>query len=319
MRKLLLERSVATPPVLTGRLLEKGDFFDMIHVRVVLAAMTATALAVPAAAQDYSLDPAYGTVDLEVGFLPDPHRVDLQSGGTIDAGEAIGGECIGFIADAPDFRLNYTAGDLPLFIRSQSEEDTTLVVNGPDGNWSCNDDGPAGLDPEVVFTSPASGQYDIWVGTFGEPANYAAQLQISEIPSAGAVLDIGADPTYETVDLAAGFLPDPYVVELDSGGPIDAATEIGGDCTGYIFGAPDVRLNYDSSGGPLSIAAFSETDTTLVVNDPGGNWVCADDTGESLDPAVWFDSAPSGQYDIWVGTYGEPEIAPARLEISELE
>ena len=38
-------------------------------------------------------------------------------------------------------RLNYRAGSYPLIISVASRSDTTLVVNGPDGSWYCDDDG----------------------------------------------------------------------------------------------------------------------------------------------------------------------------------
>ena len=45
------------------------------------------------------------------------------------------------MAEAPDYRLNYQAGgNWPLHIFAQSDSDTTLAVNGPDGTWYCDDD-----------------------------------------------------------------------------------------------------------------------------------------------------------------------------------
>ena len=66
------------------------------------------------------------------------------------------------IANAPDLRLNWSGGQFSIFVTSNT--DTTLVVNGADGQWYCNDDWD-GLDPRVTMSG--SGQYDIWVGTFG--------------------------------------------------------------------------------------------------------------------------------------------------------
>lgn len=147
------------------------------------AAVIAVATAGVAAAQNYGLQPAYGTVNLNAGFTPDPVNVNVLSGGRIDAQQAISGSCRGFIADAPDVRLNYRAGtSLPLIISVNSSADTTLVVNGPDGQWYCDDDGGnAGLNPSLRFGSPQSGQYDIWIGTYGNASNQQATLSISEL------------------------------------------------------------------------------------------------------------------------------------------
>ena len=60
----------------------------------------------------------------------------------------------------------------------------TLVINGPDGRWYCDDDGGnAGMNPAVRFGSPGSGQYDVWIGTYGNASNQQAQLYVSELDS----------------------------------------------------------------------------------------------------------------------------------------
>jgi len=135
---------------------------------------------------DFSLDPAYGSIDLTSGFQPDPHTVAIDAGGTIDASTIGQPGCVGRIARAPDFRLNWTAGSgsLPLIISVGAESDTTLVVNDAQGNWACDDDGGnAGLNPSITFQTPASGQYDIWVGTYSEGDLQPSTLNISEVTS----------------------------------------------------------------------------------------------------------------------------------------
>lgn len=132
---------------------------------------------------DYSAAPSYGTVRLSAGFEPDPRVISLQSGGGIPATN-VSSACSGYIAAAPDVRLDYQAGEYPLILSVASSSDTTLVVNGPDGSWYCDDDGGVnGLNPSLRFNSPRSGQYDIWVGTYGSGALQAARLHISEVES----------------------------------------------------------------------------------------------------------------------------------------
>jgi hypothetical protein len=128
---------------------------------------------------DYSLDPTYGSETLEQGFLPDPYTVDLVAGGSIDLDM---GECTyGNVAEAPDFDLYYeSSGGSDLYFYASSEEDTTLLVNTPDGNWLCNDDGHYGSHPLIVVPKAAGGLYDIWVGSYGGDTA-GATLYISEI------------------------------------------------------------------------------------------------------------------------------------------
>ena len=135
---------------------------------------------------DFSLEPAYGSVELTSGFEPDPHGVSIAAGGELDA-SVIGVQgCVGFVARAPDYRLNWTAGDgsLPLIISVGSDSDTVLVVNDAQGNWRCDDDnGNEGLNPSITFDHPASGQYDIWVGTYEQGELKDSTLNISELYS----------------------------------------------------------------------------------------------------------------------------------------
>lgn len=151
---------------------------------VLIAGVAAAALAVSAApsmAQDWQASPTYGSVQLTTGFTPDPYQVNLTAGGSIDVSRSLGGSCRGFVANAPDFDLYYQAGNtFPLAISVTSNSDTTLVINGPDGRWYCDDDSGGGLNPSVVFNNPGTGLYDIWVGTYG--TNLApATLAISEL------------------------------------------------------------------------------------------------------------------------------------------
>jgi len=143
------------------------------------AALGVAALAAPDLAQNFNLPPAFGTLNLNAGFMPDPQTVELVAGGNIPAGR-LGRDCAGSIADAPDVRLNYRAGQgLPLYISATSRADVTLVVNLPN-SWICNDDFD-GLNPGIVLQRPPSGQYDIWVGVFAG-GTAPARLGISEIP-----------------------------------------------------------------------------------------------------------------------------------------
>ena len=148
---------------------------------VVLAA--ALAVVPPAAAQNINGAPNYGTVTLRSGFTPDPHVTNLRSGGNVDASR-VSSDCSGYISGAPDVRLVYSSGSLPLIISADARAYTTLVVNGPDGSWYCDDDsGDRGMNPSIRFNNPSSGRYEIWVGTYGSSSTEPAQIHISEVAS----------------------------------------------------------------------------------------------------------------------------------------
>ena len=141
------------------------------------------ALAGSALAQDYTEPPSFGRVSLSSGFTPDPYVRNLTAGGPIRAQDRFS-ECRGYIANAPDFSINYTSGSFPLIFTVDSDTDTTLVINGPDARWYCDDDGAESpLNPMVRFSNPQSGRYDIWVGTYEEGSLQDATLIISELSS----------------------------------------------------------------------------------------------------------------------------------------
>lgn len=148
------------------------------------AMLAGAAIASPAAAQpSTSADPNYGTLTLSGGFSPDPRVVNVTSGGAIAASTARNG-CRGFVSRAPDVRLVFEPGSLPLIISANSSADTTLLINTPDGRWYCDDDGgQGGLNPAIRFNNPRGGRYEIWIGSYRSGVNSRAQLHISEVRS----------------------------------------------------------------------------------------------------------------------------------------
>jgi hypothetical protein len=145
-----------------------------------VAAVLTSATTSPVRSQDPNLKSTYGSVKLKSGFLPDPHKVKLTAGGPIET-DLGGGGFTQYVAKAPDFKLYYTAGKLPLTIRATSKGDVCLLINTPSGKWVSDDDGDGGLNARITFDEPESGRYDIWVGTFNEGESPQATLFITEL------------------------------------------------------------------------------------------------------------------------------------------
>lgn len=291
-----------------------------------MAAAAAVALmAAPAYAQSINsrAPGTFGQINLRAGFSPDPHVVTVNAGGPIDV-STVSDNCRGFIAERPSFTLNYRKGDFPLYVGVAAEDDTTLVVRGPNGQWMCDDDSGDNLNPVISWENPRSGRYQIWVGRFGSADLAPAQLYISEIGGPADAVpqdlpDYTLNPNYGVIDLVSGFQPDPHTVTVTAGGEYNAYQIPG--CVGSISRAPDYRVNFTAgeAGLPLIFSASSEADTTLVINDAEGNWVCDDDGGNTgLNPAVTFATPVSGQYDVWVGSYAEGDFPQAVLHVSEV-
>jgi hypothetical protein len=161
--------------VLSGSgLVRRGGLFAVLGGLVVLAGICARG---PAQAQDPSLKPTYGSVTLNAGFPRDPHVVKLEAGGEIKTNK---GGFAHYVARAPDFSLNYNAGNFALTIYTESKADTTLLINLPDGTWIADDDSGGNLNALLKFNKPQSGRYDIWVGTIGK-GTAPAVLKITEL------------------------------------------------------------------------------------------------------------------------------------------
>jgi hypothetical protein len=151
---------------------------------VVLAVVLGVLAAGPVLAQDFDADPNYGEFHLSPGFDPDPGMLSLLAGGDIDASSKFN-DCKGFISSAPDVRLFWegeSSSGLTIKVSAISNADTTLVVNGPDGKWYCNDDDGEDSNPSIELT-PVAGRYEIWVGTYSSGETKKAVLGISEISS----------------------------------------------------------------------------------------------------------------------------------------
>lgn len=300
--------------------------------RMLAVAAALSLVAAPAFAQNINSGATgtFGQVQLRAGFSPDPHAVTVAGGGAIESTRA-DDECLaGYIASRPSYTLRYRAGELPLYIFSVSEADTTIAVRAPDGQWYCDDDSGGSLNPVVSWQTPRSGRYQIWVGRFAVQNETApAVLNISEIggpaqpttPPTGDGPDFSLPPAFGSVDLVSGFQPDPHTQTIAAGGAIDASGLGQPGCVGWIAQAPDYRVSFTAgtAGLPLVFSVQSDSDTTLVINDAQGNWVCDDDGGNNgLNPAITFANPASGQYDVWVGTFSQGELQDSTLNVSEL-
>lgn len=134
----------------------------------------------PMATLNFSLPAVYGSTALTSGFVPDPFAVGITAGGPANV-SYLGGGCSGYTTSAPSFSVNYTSGPFPTlrfyFIGSG---DTTMIINSPSGSYFCVDDSFGTLNPTIDFNSPASGRYDVWIGTFNPGGSVGGTLYVTE-------------------------------------------------------------------------------------------------------------------------------------------
>ena len=135
----------------------------------------------------------FGTATLDTGFLPDPHSVNVVSGASgadsVDIAAAgiapmNSGTCTGFATREPDYIVNVNSPGQYLRFFVNAPGDTTLVINDGAGHWWCSDDDGGNLNPLIEMNGPATGQYDIWVGSYAADANIQAVLGVSELQGA---------------------------------------------------------------------------------------------------------------------------------------
>lgn len=132
--------------------------------------------------------------------------------------------------------------------------------------------------------------------------------------------DFTQAPAFSETTLAAGFTPDPFSVDILSGGEVDLSTCNLFSGTGWVATAPDYRITYNTSGSTtltFTIVPSDSTDTVLLVNGPDGTWYFDDDSGFALMPEIQFPNAQSGIYDIWIGNFSAGANIDTRLWVTE--
>ncbi|PWE18429.1 hypothetical protein DDZ18_02145 [Marinicauda salina] len=294
-----------------------------ITAQLACAGLIACAAVAGAQAQTPGAEPAHGNVDVSSGFADDPRSVGVRGGGAISA-DRLDSSCRGYINDAPTIAVNYAdAGDFDLYISAASDIDTTLAVVAPDGSVHCDDDGGEGaFNPGVRIDDPASGRYDVWLGTYSAGVGYPpGMIHVSELGffdtnDFARSLDPAAVAAH-SMSLEAGFADDPRSVEVTSGGEVSLSSQPG-SCRGWAGEAPDLRLSYEADGFPLFFSTESETDGTLVVMTPSGEYLCDDDSASGFNPGVRIQEPESGEYVVWAGTYSDVGERPATLHVSEI-
>ena len=269
-------------------------------------------------------EPRYGAFAFAPGFTPAPFVLDVVSGGDIAVKPlALADNCLGYAATAPDVVVDIAGRFERLTILVASAEDTTLIVNLPNGSWSCNDD-TNGLNPAVVYHGAQPGLYQIWIGSYAPDTYDEAQLYISETgPEALPTTATGPDParaaTYGMVELAPNFQPSPYTVQILGGGRSRAADFLDDPaCQGFVSEAPDYSVILSQSFTSLYVAVYSPADMTLVINGADGHWYC-NDNDIGVSPGFHFNYATAGVYDVWIGSAEAGNYAAGILYIQETE
>ena len=111
-------------------------------------------------------DGAYAGSELVGGAAEVTLSGDEAGAATVQAGGTVwnpvdGAACHGYLRAAPSATVDASG---PVTVGATADEDLTLVVQAPDGSWTCSDDAD-GSDPRATVDGGA-GTYSVWVGTY---------------------------------------------------------------------------------------------------------------------------------------------------------
>jgi hypothetical protein len=136
----------------------------------------------PVLAQDSN----FGAATLSAGFQPAQGVMQGRTGGSFSLSsianrDRAGNLCVGFGDSTPDHILNLRSGFARLSLQIDSRgNDTTLIVQGPNGFLRCGDDTGGSKDASVEGTSLPAGSYRVWVGAFDAGKQFDYTLTVRE-------------------------------------------------------------------------------------------------------------------------------------------
>lgn len=344
-RALLLALGLAALLILSAVTVTTASQFASRQNAQATPAATETADA-PA---DNAAGGAFITISPEAGFPLDPFLVSVQAGGPVTA-STLSEACQGYISDAPVVTADYQGEADMMKVFFYSDNDTTLVVQTPDGDYLCNDDTSSLLlDPTVAITQPVTGTYNVWVGNSvprGLAAGFlvfttrddmnASKLALASLVKRNTVPEVlplrdrflraaqnleDAAAAVESPDaLEAGG--DAATVDVTADGDLPAPELQKNDdalCGGLVSLAPNYAFDWTGEADGLTLFVEADQDTTLFVLGPDGSVTCSDDTAgaDNLNPTVTLEQPGEGRYLVWVGRLDPTTSVDAVLTITE--
>ncbi len=118
-----------------------------------------------------------------------------------------------------------------------------------------------------------------------------------------------------STDAETAWAPQSYQTTAGGSLNLSACDSVPGN--GYVSPNPTFTLAYDDRGRGYDLdfrIDAQNCDTVLLINDARAEWHNNDDADGTLNARLRLAAAPSGRYDIWVGTYG-PQSCAATLVV----
>ena len=160
--------------------------------------------------------------------------------------------------------------------------------------------------PTVDLTMTATPTLDLtmtatWTPTATEP--WTATPTVTNTPAMVATLNFSLPPVYGLTALTSGFVPiDTRLASRAAARRTCRTWAVG--VRGSTSSAPSFSVNYTAGAFPtLRFYFIGTSDSTMIINTPGGSYVCVDDLFGTLNPTIDFNSPASGRYDIWIASF----------------
>ena len=121
------------------------------------------------------------------------------------------------------------------------------------------------------------------------------------------------------ITLGNKVMPDPLVIRGETGGKYKAAELINtegtstGFCNGFVNKKPNHFLVLSNFFEFLKIEINSNSDTSIIIEGPGGVW-CNDDF-HGINPLIEGQWQP-GKYKIWIGSYQKNNDQDYQMKIT---
>jgi hypothetical protein len=108
----------------------------------------------------------------------DVRTSSIMGGGSIAMGEVSGACGVGWVKQYPDTWVLLVGGNADLRFDGTSQQDMTLLIQTPGGEWRCDDDSGGNLNPRIDITNAEPGEYRVWIGRYVGPGEADTSLTV---------------------------------------------------------------------------------------------------------------------------------------------
>lgn len=235
---------------------------SLVMIMALFAVLLLPGMAFAQRGLDSSLESNYGVFPIDPGFLPDPYIISMWSGGDVNASQLnLGPGCAGNVTSQPDLVIDWGSASHNMHLFFVGMDDTTMIVELPDGSYLCNDD-TVGTDPSVNIPNPEAGNYSIWIGTYRAANDYIpGYLMVSEFEDSlpGAIITNIPNfvTAYEEYNFTDGDTP-----QTEDATP---------STTNTSGGVGELNPDGDATYGTSTLSAGFSPDPTTVTMTSGGS------------------------------------------------